>query len=90
MVRYTQTIACRSWTRLTISQVLYKRKPVTMLPAPAKIDNNTEVWVMPKSGEVFADYESYLSRFEFYNRKKFTDAVNGKSNLTFFAAVDSE
>ncbi|KAG9525951.1 hypothetical protein KCU79_g23418, partial [Aureobasidium melanogenum] len=61
-----------------------------MLPAPAKIDNNTEVWVMPKSGEVFTDYESYLSRFEFYNRKKFTDAVNGKSNLTFFAAVDSE
>jgi hypothetical protein len=24
-------------------QVLYKRKPVTMIPAPAKIDNNTEV-----------------------------------------------
>jgi hypothetical protein len=24
-------------------QVLYKRKPVTMIPAPAKIDNNAEV-----------------------------------------------
>ncbi|THZ26240.1 hypothetical protein D6C91_02690 [Aureobasidium pullulans] len=70
--------------------VLYKRKPVTMIPVPAKVENNTEVWVMPKSGEVFTDYESYLSRFEFYNRKKFTDAVNGKSGLTYFAAIDSE
>lgn len=82
MVRYAQTTARESWTRLTIFQVLYKRKPVTMIPAPAKIDNNTEVgtpsliylclspnlrvlqvWVMPKSGEVFTDYESYLSRY---------------------------
>lgn len=26
-----------------ISQVLYKRKPVTPLPPPSKLDNHTEV-----------------------------------------------
>ena len=36
-------MAREHWTRLTIFQVLYKRKQVTMIPAPAKIDNNAEV-----------------------------------------------
>lgn len=43
MVRYPQSMARESWTRLNMFQVLYKRKPVTMIPAPAKIDNNAEV-----------------------------------------------
>ncbi|KAL1301491.1 hypothetical protein AAFC00_005736 [Neodothiora populina] len=70
--------------------VLFKRKPVALQPPPQYIDKNAEIWVMPKSGEIFTDYESYLGRYDFLNQKKFTDSVNGKSGLTFFAASDME
>ncbi|GAB7353513.1 hypothetical protein MBLNU459_g3959t1 [Dothideomycetes sp. NU459] len=70
--------------------VLYKRKPVLPSQPPKHLDNNTEIWVMPKTGEIFTDYDSYLKRHDFLSQKKFTDSINGKSGLTYFKALDSE
>ncbi|KAF2768143.1 hypothetical protein EJ03DRAFT_295241 [Teratosphaeria nubilosa] len=70
--------------------VLYKRKPIQMLPPPAVVNENTEVFVMPGTDEVFTDYEKYLKRYDYLMQKKFVDAVNGKSNLNFFDALASE
>ncbi|KAF2852587.1 glycosyltransferase family 57 protein [Plenodomus tracheiphilus IPT5] len=49
-----------------IGVVLYKRKPVKLLPEPKGLDDNAEVWVMGETGEVFTDYEEYLNRRDFY------------------------
>ncbi|KAF2836713.1 hypothetical protein M501DRAFT_1007053 [Patellaria atrata CBS 101060] len=65
--------------------VQYKRKPVHYLPPPTGIQDNSEVWVIRETGEVFMDYESYLHRL-----KKFTCDVTGHTNLSFFDALTSE
>ncbi|EME83809.1 uncharacterized protein MYCFIDRAFT_84117 [Pseudocercospora fijiensis CIRAD86] len=65
--------------------VLNKRKPVHLIPSATNIPDNAEVYVMKGTNEVFTDYEKYLKRY-----KKFTDAVNGKSGLTFWDALESE
>lgn len=70
--------------------VQYKRKPVKFQPPPPFLDDNTEVWVIEATGEVFADYERYLARRDFYQQKKFTCDVTGHSGYTFFEALDSE
>ena len=43
--------------------VLKGRKPVVYLPLPKDITDNTEVFEMRGTGEVFTDYESYLKRY---------------------------
>jgi len=43
--------------------VLKGRKPVVYLPVPKDITDNTEVFEMRGTGEVFMDYESYLKRY---------------------------
>ncbi|KAH4601063.1 hypothetical protein HBH82_183640, partial [Parastagonospora nodorum] len=48
--------------------VLYKRKPVKFEPIPKFIDDNTEVWVIDETGEVFIDYEKFLNRRDFYEQ----------------------
>ncbi|TKA81299.1 hypothetical protein B0A55_02865 [Friedmanniomyces simplex] len=70
--------------------VLKGRKPVVYLPLPKDISDNAEVFEVRGTGEVFMDYESYLKRYEWLSEKKFVDAVNGKSGLTFWEALDSE
>lgn len=70
--------------------VLFKRKPITMAPPPTILSDNQEVFVMKGTHEVFVDYEKYLKRYEYLMQKKFVDAVNGKSGLTFFDALESE
>ncbi|CAK4020367.1 Hypothetical predicted protein [Lecanosticta acicola] len=72
------------------SQVLNKRKPVHFIPNPTNISDNAEVYIMRGTNEVFTDYEKYLKRFDWLNQKRFTDAVNGKSGLTFWDALESE
>ncbi|KAJ2906196.1 chromatin assembly protein [Zalerion maritima] len=47
--------------------VLFKRKPVRFL-APPKVDGHAEVWHIPQTGEIFATYEEYLSRMDFYRQ----------------------
>ncbi|OQN97952.1 hypothetical protein B0A48_16257 [Cryoendolithus antarcticus] len=104
--------------------VLYKRKPVTLIPHPPIVNDAAEVWVVDATGEVFTEYEKYLKRFVpsvvtidahsnispdttifirqaahdkiprlarlTLKQKKFTDAVNGKSGLTYADAIASE
>ncbi|KAK5135513.1 hypothetical protein LTR08_005148 [Meristemomyces frigidus] len=70
--------------------VLYKRKPITMTLPPAVVSDSAEVFVMKGTDEVFTEYEKYLKRYDYLMQKKFVDAVNGKSGLTFFEALGSE
>jgi len=70
--------------------VLFKRKPITYSTPPAKLPENAEVYVMKGTNEVFTDYEAYLKRYDYLMQKKFVDAINGKSGLTFFDAQQSE
>ncbi|KXT17528.1 hypothetical protein AC579_3223 [Pseudocercospora musae] len=88
MVRKLQT-ECERPTN-NGKQVLNKRKPVHLIPSPNNIPDNAEVYVMKGTDEIFTDYEKYLKRFDWLNQKKFTDAVNGKSGLTFWDALESE
>ncbi|KAL5085358.1 hypothetical protein Trisim1_010584 [Trichoderma cf. simile WF8] len=70
--------------------VLFKRKPVQFLP-PAEIeDDDAEVWHIPQTGEIFASYEDYLNRMDFYKQRRFNDEITGHSGLTFFEAYTSE
>lgn len=58
---------------------------------PAEIqDENDEVWHIPQTGEIFATYEDYLSRMEFYKQRRFNDQITGHSGLSFFEAFKSE
>ncbi|PNS15948.1 hypothetical protein CAC42_4349 [Sphaceloma murrayae] len=70
--------------------VLYKRKPIAYVEPPSNLHGETEVWTMRGSDEVFTSYDSYLERFDYYSQRNFTDAVNGRSNMTFFEALESE
>lgn len=70
--------------------VFYKRKPVKLLPDPKGLDDNTEVWVMEETGEVFVDYEAYLNRRDYYLQSSFTCEATGCSKLTYFEAKESE
>ncbi|KAF2277796.1 uncharacterized protein EI97DRAFT_374129 [Westerdykella ornata] len=76
-------------------------KPVKFEPLPPFLDDNTEVYVIKESGEVFTDYEKYLSRRDFYMQasprayrtfcaKNFTCESTGHQGYTFFEAVESE
>ncbi|POS88163.1 hypothetical protein EPUL_000211, partial [Erysiphe pulchra] len=48
--------------------VLFKRKPVQYLALPRIENDETEVWEIKQTGEIFVDYESYLARMEFYKQ----------------------
>ncbi|KAL0931951.1 ddt domain-containing protein [Colletotrichum truncatum] len=70
--------------------VLFKRKPVQFLPPKDIKDENAEVWHIPQTGEVFAHYEDYLNRMDFYKQRRFICQITGHSGLTFFEALKSE
>ncbi|KAK3357335.1 hypothetical protein B0T25DRAFT_538898, partial [Lasiosphaeria hispida] len=70
--------------------VLFKRKPVQFLTAPEIDDDQQEVWHIPQTGEIFATYEDYLNRLDFYKQKRFICTISGHSGLTFFEALKSE
>ncbi|ORY10467.1 ALG6, ALG8 glycosyltransferase family-domain-containing protein [Clohesyomyces aquaticus] len=72
------------------SWVQYKRKPVKFEQLPPFLDDNTEVWVIETTGEVFTDYERYLNRRDFYLQKSFTCEATGHTGYTFFEAIESE
>ncbi|KAF1833532.1 hypothetical protein BDW02DRAFT_599008 [Decorospora gaudefroyi] len=63
-----------------IGVVLHKRKPVNREPLPENLDENTEVWELAKTGEVFTEYDRYLEKYDFYQQ----------ASLTFFQAQESE
>ncbi|KAI1820989.1 ATP-utilizing chromatin assembly and remodelling N-terminal-domain-containing protein [Xylaria intraflava] len=70
--------------------VLFKRKPVQFLQVPQIEDDSVEVWHIAQTGEVFATYEDYLARIDFYNQPRFICQITGHSGLTFFEALKSE
>ncbi|KAM5446467.1 putative dolichyl-P-Glc:Glc1Man9GlcNAc2-PP-dolichol alpha-1,3-glucosyltransferase [Microsporum audouinii] len=70
--------------------VLFKRKPVQYLPKPTIDDDNSEVWVIPETNEVFTNYEHFLQRMNFYKQRRFICEITGHSSLTFFEALTSE
>lgn len=70
--------------------VHYKRKPVKLEPLPPFLDDNTEIWVIEATDEIFLDYEKYLSRRDFYLQKNFTCEATGHQGYTFFEAMESE
>ncbi|RKF63559.1 putative ddt domain-containing protein [Erysiphe neolycopersici] len=70
--------------------VLFKRKPVQYLALPRIENDETEVWEIKQTGEIFVDYESYLARMEFYKQRRFICQITGHSGLTFFEALISE
>lgn len=64
--------------------VLYKRKQVqVILPSEIPDDLSTEVWFIPETKEWFLTYEDYLSRMDYYQRRKFVCEITGNSCLTF-------
>ncbi|KAF2112593.1 ALG6, ALG8 glycosyltransferase family-domain-containing protein [Lophiotrema nucula] len=79
------------------SWVQYKRKPVKLEPIPPFLDDNTEVWVIDQTQEVFTDYEKFLSKRDYYSQASpgaihwiFTCEATGHQGYTFFEALESE
>lgn len=71
--------------------VLYKRKRVTYVRPPAvPEDLSTEIYIIPQTKEWFLDYEAYLARTDYYNRRKFVCEITGNSCLTYYEAYESE
>lgn len=71
--------------------VLYKRKPVTFVrPQPIPADLSTQIFVIPQTKEWFLEYDEYISRMDYYHRRKFVCEITGNSCLTFFEAYESE
>ncbi|KAE8454128.1 hypothetical protein EG329_005052 [Mollisiaceae sp. DMI_Dod_QoI] len=70
--------------------VLFKRKPVQYLSPPTIENDDTEVWVIPQTDEIFSEYEQYLARMDFYKQRRFICQITGHSGLTFFDALASE
>ncbi|KIV95445.1 hypothetical protein PV10_03101 [Exophiala mesophila] len=70
--------------------VLFKRKPIRYLQHPHIDDQDTDLWVIPETNEVFVSYDAYLERMDFYKSKRFTCEVSGRSGLNFFDALRSE
>ncbi|EFR04759.1 DDT domain-containing protein [Nannizzia gypsea CBS 118893] len=75
---------------LKLKMVLFKRKPVQYLPKPTIDDDNSEVWVIPETNEVFTNYDHFLQRMNFYKQRRFICEITGHSSLTFFEALTSE
>lgn len=70
--------------------VLFKRKPVQYLSPPKVENDETEVWEIKQTGEIFIDYNSYLARMDFYKQRRFICQITGHSGLSFFEALKSE
>jgi hypothetical protein len=54
------------------------------------IEPDQPCWEVDKTGELFATYDEYLSRLDFYRRKTFTCEITGRTGLDFFEALRSE
>jgi hypothetical protein len=70
--------------------VLFKRKPIRYLAHPRIDDQESDVWVISESNEIFTSYDAYLERMDFFKSKRFTCEVSGRSGLSFFDALRSE
>ncbi|KAF9976538.1 hypothetical protein BGZ73_008374 [Actinomortierella ambigua] len=79
---------------------LLKRKAIKPVPNPNsdEFDDDTPVWVMRFSNEIFTTYEypmlsvsvDYINRYLFYQQKSWQCITTGKSGLTYEEAMESE
>lgn len=53
-------------------------------------DLSTEVYLIEQTKEWFFNYEDYLARLDYYQRRKFVCEITGNSCFTFFEALESE
>lgn len=49
-----------------------------------------EVYYLAQTGEIFETFDQYNARMDYYRVKQFQCEVTGKSNLTYFEALESE
>jgi hypothetical protein len=68
---------------------LHENKLVKLLPPPV-ITPEKKYFVVRFTSEIFDNYQDYLSRIEFYQRRVFTCARTKKSKLTYEEALMSE
>lgn len=75
---------------------LVRRKKVVLHDLPdiatpdAATTSSSDVFYIPQTGEIFADYETYSARMAFYTMKVFQCELTGKSGLDYFQALSSE
>ncbi|KAF8923559.1 hypothetical protein BGZ58_002805 [Dissophora ornata] len=71
---------------------LLKRKAIKPVPPPSTDDfeENTPVYMMRLTNEIFTNYEDYINRFFFYQQKNWQCETTGKSGLTYEQALESE
>ncbi|KAF2015517.1 glycosyltransferase family 57 protein [Aaosphaeria arxii CBS 175.79] len=81
------------------SLVQFKRKPVKLEPLPPSLNDQTEVWAIEETGEVFTEYDKFLARRDFYSQARppdptpeifFTCESTGHTGYTYFEARESE
>ncbi|GAA6041452.1 hypothetical protein JCM8097_001884, partial [Rhodosporidiobolus ruineniae] len=71
---------------------LLRRRPVPLLPLPdtSAISDDTRVFYLKATGEIFLDYEAYAARLSFLLLRQFQCEYSGKTNLDYFSALQSE
>ncbi|GAA5903648.1 hypothetical protein JCM8208_003644 [Rhodotorula glutinis] len=71
---------------------LLRRRPVQLLPLPNldTVSQDTPVFYLKATGEVFLDYEAYAARLSFLLTRQFQCEYSGKSSLDYFTALQSE
>ncbi|KAF9908286.1 hypothetical protein EC991_009930 [Linnemannia zychae] len=71
---------------------LLKRKAIKPVPTPSVDDfeENTPVYMMRFTNEIFTNYEDYINRYFFYKQKNWQCETTGKSGLTYEEALESE
>ncbi|KAG0367850.1 ATP-utilizing chromatin assembly and remodelling N-terminal-domain-containing protein [Gamsiella multidivaricata] len=71
---------------------LLKRKAIKLVPPPSidDFEENTPVYMMRFTNEIFTNYEDYINRYFFYKQKNWQCETTGKSGLTYEEALESE
>ena len=69
---------------------LYKKKIVEKLYLTQQLHPDSEVFFIPFTGEIFVNYETYISRLLLYKRRIWTCESSGKEGLTYQEALESE
>ncbi|KAF9967873.1 hypothetical protein BGZ65_012880, partial [Modicella reniformis] len=71
---------------------LLKRKAIKPVPLPSikEFDEETPVYMMRFTDEIFTNYEDYINRFFFYQQKNWQCETTGRSGLTYEQALESE
>ncbi|KAG0148237.1 hypothetical protein CROQUDRAFT_90567, partial [Cronartium quercuum f. sp. fusiforme G11] len=66
--------------------------PLPLPPQLTSLSNETEVWSIDQTGEVFLDYESYANRYLFYSQPIFRPNLTKPTteDVTFFNALSLE